>query len=158
MKEFIKNNRTFSEMTLGELVFGVISELVLMIIGIWYEPLHNRALYYSLGLLAGIFIAVFYGYHMYRSIERALDFDEDTARKLATKDNLIRYGALVLVMAGLMLVDVVSPLTAFLGIMSIKAGAYMQPLMYKITVIFIGEEPVSESIAEPDDNDIQTNK
>lgn len=142
---------------MGIVTFGIICEIVLLVAGIWYSPILQRKAYYSLGLLTGVIIAVFYGYHMYRSLDKALDYDKDTATKLVTKDSLIRYGALVLILAGLMLVDIVSPLTAFLGIMCLKAGAYLQPLMYKITVIFIGEEPVTESMPIPDDNNIHSN-
>lgn len=141
MKEKIKENRTLAELILGIFLFGVVCQIIISIVGIWYKPFIQQFFYYSLGLWIGEVLAVIYAFHINRSINIALDQDSDTASKLMRKDSIIRYVALTLILAGLMLTNLVSPLTAFLGVMGLKAGAYMHGLCYKIMVIFIGEEP-----------------
>lgn len=47
--------------------------------------------------------------------------------------------------------DVVSPLTVFLGIMGLKAGAYAYPLVRSFLNPLVGKEPESEYPPLPDD-------
>ena len=87
---------------------------------------------YSLGLWMGTLLAVAAGVHMWWSLDRALDFAQDMAVKLMMKHNIIRYVAIVAVMAGIMVSGFANPLAAFLGLMGLKVAAYLQPFTHKV--------------------------
>ena len=155
IKNLITNNRTIAEFFIAIWVFGIICQIALAVAGIWYEPFRKEPVYYYVGLWVGILIATIYVYFLQRSLSKALDFESETATKLVRRDSIIRYFSLVIVLGVLMITDIISPLTAFLGIMGIKAGAYLTPLTDKVMIIFIGEEPVAEGEPVSDDNDIE---
>ena len=140
MREKIKEKRTLFELCTGIITFGIICQIALAIAASLTDSIGKRPVYYFVGLWIGIMGAIGYGFHMYHSLSIALGCDPDTAVKVVKKGSIIRYVSLVFILGGLMVIDVVSPLTAFLGVMGLKAGAYMQPLTYKILSKFIGEE------------------
>lgn len=148
MKERIIQNRTLYDLILGIILFNIICQLGL-IIGCHF--LWGRALYYSIGLWCGCVIAIFMAWHMNRSISAALDYDSETATKLMRKGTYIRYLAIIIILGGFMIMDVVSPLTVFLGIMGLKAGAYAYPLVRSFLNPLVGKEPESECPPLPDD-------
>ncbi len=148
MKERIIQNRTLYDLILGIILFCVICQLGL-IIGCHF--LWGRVLYYSIGLWCGCFIAIFMAWHMNKSISSALDYDSETATKLMRKGTYIRYLAIIVILGGFMIMDVVSPLTVFLGIMGLKAGAYGYPLVRNFLNPVVGKEPVSDCSPIPDD-------
>ena len=63
--------------------------------------------------------------------------------------NIIRYLVFVLVVGAIAVTKIANPLSAFLGIMSIKAAAYMQPFTRKISLRIYGEEVLPPIIEEP---------
>ena len=72
---------------------------------------------------------------MWWSLDRNLSLNADNegaARAFAIKQNLIRYAVILLVFLGVCLTTFSYPLAAFLGIMGLKAGAYLQPLVRKV--------------------------
>lgn len=123
-------NLILSEMILGIGFYGVICQLV--IIGVILFGKTDRVLYYSGGLWIGIIVAALMAVHMNYSISKALDFDESTAIKLSKKDAIIRYIASLFVFGVLMVTNILSPIVAFIGVMGLKIGAYMQPVTHKI--------------------------
>jgi len=154
MKEKIIQNRTLSDLFLGIFIFCLICQIGLVI---GCKFFWGRTAYYSIGLWFGCLIAIFMAWHMNRSISSALDFDGDTATKLMRKGTYIRYFAIVIILAGFMIIDIVSPLTVFLGIMGLKAGAYSQPFVHKLLNPIVGEEPINdcpviEEVSESKDN------
>lgn len=148
MKERIIQNRTLFDLILGVILFNIICQIGL-VIGCHF--LWGRYAYYSIGLWCGCLIAIFMAWHMNRSISSALDFDSETATKLMRKGTYIRYLAIVIILGGFMIINVVSPLTVFLGIMGLKAGAYSYPLVRRFLNVVVGEEPVSDCPPIPDD-------
>ena len=120
-----KRNRTVLEMFIGTVFYG----LVIQAAGIFIaksQPVFAMSLWLGIGLslLATI--------HMYRTIDMALDFDEETAGKLMRRGYIIRYVVLYVVMAFLCFTEVLNPLVTFLGYMSLKGTVYLQPFTHKL--------------------------
>ena len=142
MKEKItKINRTLFELETGILLFGVVSQLFVFLI-------KDKASY-SLGLWMGILIAAISAFHMWWSLDRALDLPERAAVKSMSIHNILRY---LFITAALILIAVsgiANPVSAFLGIMGLKASAYMHFITRKISVVIYGEEILPPLIEEP---------
>ena len=125
IKEKILSNETLLEMWLGTVLFGAVCQLGL----VWFL---KDKLGYSIGLWLGIMAALLTIFHLSVSLEKALDLDEGGAKKHMVTQNLVRYFVLILFLVVLMITDFANPLAAFLGLMGVKAGAYLQPVLYKV--------------------------
>ena len=139
-----KINRTLFELGIGILIFGVVCQLVVFFI-------KDKA-GYSIGLWIGIVTALLAAIHMWWSIDRGLNFGEKAAVSYLTKHNMIRYAAIIIVIVVVAVTKIGNPLATFLGIMGLKAGAYLQPLTKKISRCIYGEEILPPLIEEPDEN------
>ena len=139
-----KVNRTLFELGIGILIFGVVCQLLVFFV-------KDKA-GYSIGLWIGIVTAFFAAVHMWWSIDRGLDFGEKAAVSYLTKHNMIRYIVIIIVIVAVAVTKIGNPLSAFLGIMGLKAGAYLQPLTKKISRCIYGEEILPPLIEEPDEN------
>ena len=144
MKEIIiRINRTLFELEIGILLFGCICQLFVFFV-------EDKA-GFSLGLWIGIVTAMAGAFHMWWSLDRALDLDEKSAVRSMSTHNIIRYLGFVLIVGGIAVTEIANPLSAFLGIMSLKAAAYMQPFTRKISLRIYGEEILPPVIEEPAD-------
>ena len=152
MTEAIKNNRTLAELITGILIFDISCAAVFFISGIFTDAVTGRIIYYLAGLVVGALLAVAGAVHMNHSIGRALMLDPGSAQKLVRKDSLIRYGVILIIFGALMITDVMSPLSAFLGLMGLKAGAYLNGAAKKILNRFIGEEKL-KPLLTPEEQD-----
>ena len=118
--------------TLKELVVGIsLFEILAVLIGVWFVDSPGK---YILGVLAGAFLAVFGAIHMYWSICKNLEINmnqENAANTYSVKSSMIRYGVILIVFLFFCLTDFAYPLAVFLGIMGLKAGAYVQPFTHK---------------------------
>lgn len=85
---------------------------------------------YSIGLWLGILAAALTVLHLSISLDRALDLGEGGAKKHMVIQNLVRYFVLIFFLVLLMITDFANPLAAFLGLMGVKAGAYLQPFIH----------------------------
>ena len=139
-KRITQINRTLFELETGILIFGVVCQVLILLIG-------NRP-GYSLGLWIGIVTAVLGACHMWWSLDRALDLPEKAAVRSMSTHNIIRYLVFVLVVGAAAVTRIANPLLIFLGIMSIKVSAYMQFLTKKISVRIYGEEILPPLIVE----------
>ena len=88
-KRITQINRTLFELETGILIFGVVCQLLILLIG-------NRP-GYSLGLWIGIVTAMIGACHMWWSLDRALDLPEKAAVRSMSTHNIIRYLVFVLV-------------------------------------------------------------
>ena len=122
---FQKADTTVKEMWIGIAVWGFVCELAT----VWLVK--DRACC-ALGLLIGCILAAAGIYHMWRTIDRALDLG-DGAQKFMTARSWMRYVLFIVVFAVLMVTDAASPLTAFLGLMGMKMSAYLQPIVHRIS-------------------------
>ena len=134
-------NRALLELWLGILFTGLVFQLV----GMWFAD--NKALY-SIALWLGILLAGVMVYHMYRTLDRILDLGPG-AQKAATAANLVRYGCIVVVFLVVLATKVLNPLITFLGLMSVKVAAYLQPFTHKLcNKIFHETDPIPEPMLE----------
>ena len=108
----------------GTILFGLLCQFSL----VWF--LKDKA-GYSIGLWLGIAAALLTILHLSVSLEKALDLDEGGAKKHMVIQNLVRYFVLIIFLFVLMITDFANPLAAFLGLMGVKAGAYLQPLLHR---------------------------
>ena len=124
IKEKIKSNLTLLEMWVGIVLFLIVCQLTV----VWFVPDKSD---FSIGLWLGGLMAILATFHLSISLERALDFNEGGAKKHMVIQNLVRYFVLIIFLVLLMITDFANPLAAFLGLMGVKAGAYLQPLLHK---------------------------
>ena len=125
IKEKIKNNRTLLEMWIGIVIFCTVCQLSI----VWFVS--DKA-GFSIGLWLGSLVAIVATLHLSISLEQALDYGEAGAKKHMVIQNIVRYFALIIFLAILMITDFANPLAAFLGLMGTKVGAYLQPFIHKM--------------------------
>ena len=118
--------------TLKELLVGIsLFEILAVVTGIWFV---ESPVKYALGVLAGAVLALLSAIHMYWSIRKNLEVNMDNAsaaNAYSVKNSMIRYGVILIVFLFFCLTDIAYPLAVFLGIMGLKAGAYLQPFTHK---------------------------
>ena len=125
MKQLFRDlNATVKEMWLGIGIWGILCELVT----VWFVKDRTGS---ALGMLIGCLLAIAGVWHMWKVLDTALDLG-DGAPKYLTVRSWMRYGVFVVIFGVLMVTEFASPLTAFLGLMGMKAAAYMQPVIHKI--------------------------
>ena len=135
-------NRTLLEMYAGIVFWGIVCQAV----GIFFVS--NQGLY-ARSLWFGILFALVNTIHMYRSLDRALDFDEKTASKMIYRSYLFRYVSVALVLLMVMITEVMNPLVVFLGYMGLKVTAYLQPITHKLcNKLFHETDPVPQAMPE----------
>ena len=120
-----KMNRALLEMEIGILLWGILCQLI----GMFF--VQNRA-DYTKSLWFGILFAVISAIHMYRSLDRALDFGEKDATKMIFRAYLIRYVLFAVILFIIMITKVMNPLVVFLAYMGLKVTAYLQPITHKL--------------------------
>ena len=129
MRENIKKiSETLKELLIGILFYGIIVE----VIGICFI---KDKMYFTIGLWFGVFLALAAAVHMWWGLDKAMDMGNG-ASKYALSQNMIRYGVIVVAFGALCVLDVGNPIAAFVGIMGLKAGAYLQPFTHKIMIKF----------------------
>ena len=128
------------ELGIGILIFAAIAQVVTLIITL---VRHSRILYYSLGIWLGAVLAIGCAIHMYRTFDKAFDYDEKNAVKISRNGALFRYAILCIIFGLIMYFDFINPLTTFAGLMGLKMGAYMNPLIHKsmIKLGYIDPDP-----------------
>ena len=139
-------NRTLFELETGIALFGVACQLFVFL-------LKDKASY-SLGLFMGILIAMVCAFHMWWSLDRALDLPEKAAVRSMSTHNILRYLFITVALVLIAISGIANPLSAFLGIMGLKASAYMHFITKKISKLIYGEEilpPLAEEPAEGQD-------
>lgn len=122
-------SKTLTELLIGILFWGIVCQIV-------GSFLVSDKAGYSSGLWVGILCAMASAIHMWWSIDRGLDYDENTASRKIQLQSIIRYAAIVIVMAITMVNGFTNPLAAFLGIMGLKVAAYLQPFTHKLLLRF----------------------
>lgn len=116
--------------TLGELFAGIgASGALFWFVFIWFV---RDRISYSIGLWIGVLLAGFLAWHMWKTLDEALGLGVSGAEKVMRKQSLLRYALVIAVLAVLMYTDAADPLAAFLGIMTLKVAAYLQPVTHKV--------------------------
>ncbi len=139
-------NRTLFELETGILLFGLVCQSFVFFM--------KDKTGYSLGLWIGLFTAMGSAFHMWWSLDRALDYPERQAVKSMSTQNVFRYVLIVAVFTLVCTSRAANPLSAFLGIMGLKASAYMHSITHRIGNLVYGEEvlpPLNEEPANEQD-------
>ena len=125
-----KINRTVLEMVLGILFLGVLAQ----IIGAFIV---KDKMMYAGSLWLGALLALAATYHMYRSLDRALDQPEKTAQKMIFRGYILRYVILIFILLVLMKTEVM------------KVTAFLQPLTHKLcNKMFHETDPIPQAMPE----------
>lgn len=133
MKDKIRENRTLTELIMGIVCFGVVCQIA----GIFFM---KDQLAYAVSLWVGILTASGMAVHMNYTIHKALAQDEGTAEKVARSSYFLRYACAMVLLAAVALTGVTNLVVTFVGIMGLKIGAYIQPLMHKLLQRWMEEE------------------
>lgn len=115
-------NEALPGLLLGILSYG----LLIQITGVWFV---EDKLRYSTGLWIGIALAAGMAVHMAMVIEEIVN--QGKGRAIVTAKSILRYVVVVIVFFVMMKFQLGNLITAFLGIMGLKAAAYMQPFIHK---------------------------
>lgn len=126
IKKISSINSALPGLLLGIVLFGAVSQLV----GIF---LVTEKASYSIGLWIGVLTAIFMAFHMAFSLNSAVDRDAKGAQAVATRQNIIRYLIVVLILGILMMTNIGNPIAAFVGVMGLKISAYLQPIFQKLS-------------------------
>lgn len=119
-----KGNDTLKELFIGIAASGLLFQAVI----VWFV---KDRLSFTAGLWIGTALAAFLAWHMWRAIDRALEQGEAGAQKLMRTQFAVRYGVIIVVLGVLMCTGAANPLSAFLGVMTLKVAAYLQPVTHK---------------------------
>lgn len=126
IKKISNINSALPGLLLGIVLFGAVSQLA----GIF---LVTEKASYSIGLWIGVLTAIFMAFHMAFSLNSAVDRDAKGAQAVATRQNIIRYLIVVLILGILMMTNIGNPIAAFVGVMGLKISAYLQPIFQKLS-------------------------
>ena len=140
-KRIKSGDRTLLEMHLGQIALGLICQVA----GLLFADRPGR---FSLGLWFGVAAAMAAAVHMARTLDRAF-LSGDRAAKVITRGYLFRYLAVIFFLVIAAVTDVFHPLVFFLGYMSLKGTAYLQPLTHKLLNRLLHEtDPVPQPVSE----------
>ncbi len=127
----------------GQVFFGAVCQAV----GAFFV---RDQRWYAASLWLGIVFSLAASAHMARTLDRALQMG-DAAVKAVTRGYLFRYVMICLVLALSALTKTLNPLVVFLGYMSMKVAAYLQPFTHKaLNRLFHETDPVLQPLPEQD--------
>ena len=136
-----KMNRTLLEMQVGMVFFGLVCQTA----GAFF--VRDQSVF-ALSLWFGIAFAFAGSIHMSRTLDRAL-LSGGNAQGIVTRGYLFRYFLFAAVLVVAALAPALDPLVMFLGYMSLKVTAYLQPLTHKLcNRLFHKTDPVPEPLVE----------
>ncbi|GFI23617.1 hypothetical protein IMSAGC011_02407 [Lachnospiraceae bacterium] len=121
-----KINTALPGLLFGIILFGMICQGI----GFFFV---TEKINYSIGLWVGVLTAIFMAFHMAVTLNSVVERDVKGAQAVATRQNIIRYLVVVIILGILMLTRIGNPLAAFAGIMGLKISAYLQPLFAKLS-------------------------
>lgn len=134
-------NRGLLELCTGILFLGV----AMLIVGSFLAEDIWR---YGAALGLGVVLALITAYHMYRCLDRALSPGTD-AGKVVTGSSLVRYVCILVVLGIAAMTGKLNVLVIFLGLMTLKLGAYLQPLTHRVyNKIFHEVDPIPQPMPE----------
>lgn len=136
-----KTDRTLLEMYTGMLLFGIVCQIS----GIF---LVKDRLRYTASLWFGVLFAAVACVHMAKTLDRALP-DSDRARGIIARGYAFRYIMVIVIFLIISVTEVLDTLIVFLGYMSLKVTAYLQPFTHKFyNWLFHETDPVPEALPE----------
>lgn len=150
LKAILKNeNRTLLELRAGILILGLIGLAVTALFA--FNPSVD-ALWLCISWTFGILTALVSATDMYRTLDKALDLPEGDARRKIYFGYLRRYVILGVMLAIFCLSEKLDPIVFFVGYITLKLSAYLQPLTHRLFNAYFNEiDPVSISQEEYDE-------
>lgn len=115
---------TMTGFYIGIGIYAVIIEVV----GIFFS---EDILSYTLGLLFGVIIAAFLFGHMAKTLDHALDLQENDASKYVRLRSFLRLFVMMAALAVGLMTEQLSFLTVLLGLLGLKIGALFTPFILK---------------------------
>lgn len=142
MIQYLKRaDRTLLEMHTGMLIYGIVCQAV----GLFFAKDQLR---YASSLWFGILFAVTGSIHMAKTLDRALT-DSASASKIITRGYVFRYLMIIVVLAIISVTNMMDTLIVFLGYMSLKITAYLQPFIHKFyNMLFHETDPVPQALPD----------
>lgn len=125
-------DETLAELMMGILVSGVLIQVIELIVAFLNPVFAGSRFSFAVGLWIGIASAIGLANHMYHSIDIALDLPGGDAEKYMRRAYLIRTVAILAVAAVVHFLKLGYVMATFLGMLCLKFGAFLQPLMHKI--------------------------
>ena len=117
---------------LPELILGIlIYEIVVEFTGIWFV---KDKLGYSNGLLIGAAMAI----HMAVVLRDSMDMAESGRTRRIALQYVLRYLVVVAVFFATAYFEIGNVIVAFVGVMGLKVGAYVQPFTHKVILKLLG--------------------
>ena len=118
----------------GMMILIFIYSFFVQIIGILFFRKNLGA--YSFGLWIGVGTALGMAVHMWRTLRIGLDLEMQACETYIRKQSFIRYICVVAVLILVIFLPIgdsgVRSILCFMGIMGLKAAAYLQPFVHKI--------------------------
>ncbi len=121
-----KINTALPGLLFGIVLFGILCQVVICF-------LVEDKTGCSIGLWIGVCTAIFMAFHMAVTLNAAVERDVKGAQAQATRQNIIRYLVVVIILGILVLTKAGNPLAAFAGVMGLKVSAYVQPLFVRLS-------------------------
>lgn len=118
-------NKVLTELLIGIVACGFVFEAI----GVFIVA---NKIQYSIGLLIGTLIALAMAIHMAWALDTAVDLGSQEAEKKIRLHSMLRYLLVVVMLAIVMYSKIANPLASFLGVMSLKVAAYLQPITHKL--------------------------
>ncbi len=132
-----RNDDTLLLFITGILMFGILCQLTV----VWFV---TWKLGFSIGLWIGILLACAYAWHIRWSLWRNLTDNADNERAASAfslKHSILRYIVVAISLVALWYMGGNTMMLAgFLGIMGVKVGAYLQPVIKKVYDRFSDKE------------------
>lgn len=119
-----------SNETAAELIVGIgICGIVFQASGMWFFA---DKLYFTVGLWIGVLICVALALHMNYSIRAALEMPKEHAAAYYRRMYSIRTVIFIVLFIGTIALGIGSAAALFLGLLSMKFGAYLQPVLHRL--------------------------
>ena len=115
--------------TLHEMMIGIVSVNAILALAALFVKNRRAAL---LAVLIGCIVAVVFVIHMAVTLDDALCLDEKGAASVMRKQMMIRYVFVCACFAAAVYFKIADPIFLTLSVITIKAGAYLQPTIHKI--------------------------
>lgn len=114
---------------------------------------------YAASLWFGILMAAVSVLHMYRSLDRGLDYNQETAAKIIFRGYIIRYVSVAVILLIIVTTDVLNVLVVFMAYMSLKVTAFIQPITHKLcNKLFRETDPVALPLPEDEQEQISNER
>lgn len=132
-------NKALPALLLGIVLYGIVIQFA----GIWFV---KDKLLYSTGLWIGIVLAVGMAVHMAVVIEDSVTlYGEDGGKNKVIMWSLLRYAVVVVVFFVTAKFRLGNILMVFVGVMGLKAAAYLQPFIHRVLYHDEGRKDESDS-------------